>query len=328
MIDVGFGQVTSFRLADLVEARLLFGESEAVSISELVDWLGEDGSLADQAVYDEAEGDLATLDEPAARRQFRDDAAEGLSPEYLLAEGALLELAHRAATVGSSYPIAVERRRAHLTVESWRDSLPYSFLLALSARFVYKLPADLGTAARLFERLIVPALKRYWGGEAAHFGWPRSDPEEAAFPAALATLIRRLRERLNVNADQVPRRLKDLEVDAIAWRPLDQRRGQTVMLCQSAIGSDWESKGIEIEQWEKIVTFAVRPTRGLAFPFVPESIKDLTEIDWELLCGKVGVPFDRLRLAHLLAEATLEPDLVTAIEIWIESLAPVIRDRA
>jgi hypothetical protein len=327
MIDVGFGQITFYRLADLIEIRLLFGEPEVISIAEVVDWLEEDGSLADQAVYDEAEGDLATIDEPTARRRFRDEAAEGASPEYLLAEEAFIELEHRAASVGMSYPMTIEGRQARLNVGSWRDSLAYAFLVALSARYTFKLPANLGAAARLFERLIVPALQRYWGGKAIHFGWPRSDPEVAAFPPALAALIRTIRERLNVRAEEVPARLKDLAVDAVAWRPVDDRRGQTVMLCQSAIGADWETKGIDIEQWEKLVTFAVRPTRGLAFPFVAESMRDLTAVDWELLCGSVGVPFDRLRLAHLLGGADIE-DLEADIEAWIEPFVSVIREAA
>jgi hypothetical protein len=200
----------------------------------------------------------------------------------------------------------------------------YSFLVALSARHVYGLQADTGVAARLFERVVVPALRQYWGGEAEHFGWPRSAAELAAFPEAMALLVRRMRERLNVDLAALPGRLKDLEVDAVAWRPLDERRGQTVMLCQAAIGAEWEEKGIHVEQWEKIVTFAVRPTRGLAFPFLAEAMRDLSPIDWELLCAKVGVPFDRLRLAKLLAGIDLEDDLVSGILAWTESVVPAI----
>ncbi len=44
-----------------------------------------------------------------------------------------------------------------------------------------------------------------------------------------------------------------------------------------------------------------------------------------LLCGKGGVPFDRLRLAHLVQQDDLDSSLAAGIIQWTSDLAPVLR---
>ncbi len=321
-------------LADWIEVRLLFSEATTLSLPVLSDWLDEDGTLSDLDLYDEAftdlgqaEDDLVDQDEAGVRRRLRQEDAEGVGKQSLLAEEALLELEYRATVVGDTYPIRVTHGLARRAVESWRDCPVYAFLTALNARYLYGLDANLNMGARLFERLVVPALKRYWGGEAAHFGWPRSQQEEANFRAALPRLAHRIGERLIIEPSRIPTSLKDLEVDAIAWRPVDDRRGQTVMLCQCAIGDDWDKKGIRVGLWAVFVNFAVEPTIAIAFPFVPPAVRRFEdiEVEWMLLCGKGGVPFDRLRLAHLVQQDDLDSSLAAGIIQWTSDLAPVLR---
>jgi hypothetical protein len=320
-----FSEVTHWSLADWVEVRLLFGRDRSVSLAKLLDELVEEGTVADLAVYDETEEqDLATDDEPDVRRALRADAAEGASPESLLAEETIAEIERRSAVVGPSYPIGVDTSVARLGVESWRDAPAYAFLVALNARYLWALPADLHTGARLFERLVVPALRRYWGGEAVHFGWPRDPGDHGAFQVSLPRLLSRMRERLSVAPQELPLTQKDLAVDAVAWRPLDDRPGQTVLLCQCSVGKDWSAKGVPIEKWTTLVNFAVTPTRGLAFPFLPEAVRALSEIDWLLLCAGVGVPFDRLRLAHLIGAGEVDDALLDQLRAWTEALTAAL----
>jgi hypothetical protein len=133
-----------------------------------------------------------------------------------------------------------------------------------------------------------------------------------------------MRERLTCQPDALPGRLKDLAVDVVAWRALDTRRGQSVILCQCAVGADWEDKGLHIEEWQRLISFAVSPIKGLAFPFVPESERPFSDIDWELLSARGGVPFDRLRLARLTPDV---PDqLREQLVEWTGSLASVLGD--
>ncbi len=321
-------EVTKWVLADWLEARLIFGESRAISVASLTDELVDEATLPDLAVYDETETDLADLDEDEVRRTVRSAVTEGDNPEALLAEEAIEELEHRAEFVGAHYPIEVSHSVARSVLTSWQEAPVYAFLTGLNVRYLWKVQGDTNVPSRLFERLTVPALRAYWGGEAAHFGWPRDRSEEPGFRAALPALIGRMRERLNFLPAELSGQHNDLAVDAAAWRPLDFRPGQSVLLCQCSIGDDWHEKGVPLDKWATLVNFAVAPIRGLAFPFVPDAVRALNDVDWLLLCAGVGIPLDRLRVAHLLADAEFEPAFLDAIKDWTGRLVAAIGDPA
>ena len=123
-------------------------------------------------------------------------------------------------------------------------------------------------------------------------------------------------ERVIFDLGEFPTALKDAGLDAVVWRGLDSRKGSTVLLLQCAIGDDWDSKGVLVEVWRKFLSFSVPPMTGLAFPFVPESVR--SRVNWEILCGKVGVPLDRIRLSALIGDRPcpdgLRTDTITYIE--------------
>ncbi len=293
-----------------------------MSQAELLDELTEEGGLSDLAAYDQFLDEDDLDQEAQLLRELRADAAEGCSSEALLAEETILELDRRLELVGDHYPIVINSTVASLRLDNWKAEPVYSFLAALNARYIWKLDADLKVGARLFERLVVYALRRYWGGDAAHFGWPRDPADFGAFREAFPRIVALMRERLSVRKEELPLAQKDLAVDAIAWRSLDVRPGQTVLLCQCSIGGDWAEKGVPIEKWSTLVNFSVAPTRGLAFPFVPEAVRPLSNVEWLLLCAGVGVPFDRLRLARLLAGVEIEGKLLESISHWTQDLVP------
>jgi len=317
MLDFPRAAVSVQGLADWIETTVLFGESGSLSRPALLDLLTEDSGLEGLVEYD-------TSYDPDAEEDVR---SEDLSEEYLaleaLVDDALQELSTRQAVVGTAYPFTTSNTLIERHTQSWAESPVYAFLCALNARYVYGLATDLHTASRLFEQLTVPALAAYWGGESIHFGSPRTGDDARQFGEALNDLAALMGERLTWDVDELPHHTGDMSVDVAAWRPLDHRRGQTVLLCQCAIGDDWASKGLELEVWRTMVAFAVAPWRALAFPFVAEALKDFSAFDWEVLCGRVGVPFDRLRLAHLLADQTLDPELVDGIVAWTTYLADV-----
>ncbi len=331
MIDTGVSRPSASRIADFVETEVLFGEPGVVSRAALADWLGEEGGLEDAEDYDETGGYEADLSvsplagERGARRLAR---AEGVDVESKLAEDTFEAFQARAEAAGDGYPFEVVGRALRRRVPRWEDTPVYAFLLALNARWMRGLLADTNLGARAFERLVVSALEAYWGGAAAHFGWPRDPGEEAGFRLAFPRLLRLMREPMVVRPADIPTRLRDLEVDVVAWRPLDSRPGQTVMLCQCSIGDDWDQKGIHIELWEPLVTFRVRPTRSLAFPFVPDSVRDMNDLEWALLCGRVGVPLDRLRLTRLLAGRALPAEVLARVVEWTRGLVPALAERA
>ncbi len=325
MLSLPTGKSIEDRLADWIETAVLFGDAGTVSLAQLLDWIEEEGIAADLDLYDSTtDVELGGDDEPSAVAQIRSESAEGVGPGAMAAYDALLRVQERVAIVGGHYPMRLEGNVVERCVGSWRQSPVYAFLLALNARHFHHLNTDLQTGARLFERLVVVALAAYWGGDAAHFGWPRDTGEAVAFREALPRLVTRIRERLTRQPDELPGRLKDLAVDVVAWRPLDARRGQSVLLCQCSIGADWEDKGLHVEEWQRLISFAVGPMKGLAFPFVPESERPFSDADWELLSARVGLPFDRLRLAKLAPDAP-EP-LRSQLVDWTVPLTAVLGD--
>lgn len=301
---------------------LLFSGTNSISAATIADYLAEDGTVGAMDLYDETVDDDLGADPGDVLRTQRDASAEGQSETGVLAEEVMLELDYRRTLVGPEYPILTEKSVAKLGVASWEEAPVYSFLVALNARYLWNLPADVHIAARLFERLVVPALARYWGGEAIHFGWPRDEGEEPTFRAALPRVAARMRERLSVDPSEIGHSQKDLEVDAVAWRQLDERRGNSVMLCQCAIGSEWEDKGVRVRLWEKLINFAVAPLGGLAFPFIPEVVRDFTDMDWLLLCAKGGIPFDRLRIAQLVRREAVPDEVLKGMIDWTRDIAP------
>lgn len=325
MLSLPTGKSVQDRLADWIETAVLFGDAGTVSLAQLLDWVEEEGIATDLDLYDDVrDPDLGGDDDPSTIVRLRSESAEGVGPGAIAAHDALLRVQDRADIVGDHYPVRLEGNVAQRVVQSWRDAPVYAFMLALNARHFHHLDADFQTGARLFERVVVVALAAYWGGEAAHFGWPRDTGEAGAFREAFPRIVRQMRERLTCQPDALPGRLKDLAVDVVAWRALDTRRGQSVILCQCAVGADWEDKGLHIEEWQRLISFAVSPIKGLAFPFVPESERPFSDIDWELLSARGGVPFDRLRLARLTPDV---PDqLREQLVEWTGSLASVLGD--
>jgi len=319
------GKQLEDRLADWIETAVLFGTAGSVSLAQLLDWLEEEGIATDLDLYDELNDvELGGEDEPSAIARLRSESAEGIGPGAIPAHDALLRVQYRADIVGAHYPIELHGNVALRNVNSWQDAPVYAFLLALNARHFHHLDVDFQRGARLFERVVAIALGAYWGGEVAHFGWPRDTGEATAFGKAFPRLVRQMGERLTREPDELPGRLKDFSVDVAAWRRLDDRRGQSIMLCQCSIGSDWEEKGLHIEAWQRLISFAVGPIKGLAFPFIPESERPYSDIEWEILSARGGVPFDRLRLAGLAPDLP-EPLRAEVID-WTASMAGVLGD--
>lgn len=303
-------------LSDWVELRLLYGPVEHLSRSELLDEIDETGTVGDLADYDRSlDGDIGAMEADGHVDELVSDAD-------VLVDEVMAELELRNQIVGNHYPFRVEANGVRRTFDDWRERVGYAFLAALNARYLFGLPANINEGARVFERLVVPALSRYWAGRAVHFGWPRHGTDVTKFCDAMNQLVNRdLRERIIRRPEEFPQQQRDLGVDAVAWRPLDHRRGQAVLLVQCAIGDDWDEKGLHVDTWRSFISFAVAPMKALAFPFVPEVRRNL---DWEVLCAKVGVPFDRLRLAHLLGDEPQDPELRERAVQWIESLAPYL----
>jgi hypothetical protein len=301
-------EISPCRLADWIEASVLY-EGRSLSLISIVDALLAESGI--EEVFDYDEGYLPELDieEPS-------ESHETQMKLEALVNDAFDELLSRQEIVGSSYPLVIDHDLVRSSSTDWRDFPIYSFLLALNARYVYGIPANINVAARLFERLVVFALESYWNGSALHFGSPRDGEDPRQFRDALKLIAQKINERLLWDRDEMPSHTGDMTVDAVAWRPLDERRGHSVLLCQCSIGDEWETKKLDEGVWRHLIMFSVNPIKCLAFPFVAESLVEIDEFRWEMLCARVGIPLDRLRLSQLLASAEIPTELQDGFVTW------------
>lgn len=308
-------------LADWVELELLFGESETLSHLELLDVLTDDpsGDTTDEnlaqleAIYGEPIDDEFISQR---RNDARAKAEEGISGPEQIVEATWLELAFREQVVGDAYPVRVNNGLATGRGD-WQQTTSYAFLAMLAARVTYGLSLSVQEPARRFEELVTVALEAYTGGEAVRFGWPHDRNE---FPTDFKKAARDLAHQLGEKPggmEAIGTNAKDYALDVVAWRGFsDQRRGQHILLCQCATGKDWNEKVISERGWEKVIDFTVAPTRSVAFPFVP-SREEADVIQWLDVAFKGGVPFDRLRIASLVTDATVGQALIDDMRKWV-----------
>ena len=67
---------------------------------------------------------------------------------------------------------------------------------------------------------------------------------------------------------EIAENAKDEDVDVIAWRPIDSRSGQIILLIQCTIERDWRRSAakIDYEIWKNIMNLATPPRKGFGFP--------------------------------------------------------------
>lgn len=217
----------------------------------------------------------------------------------------------RQASLPELYPIDVKHSRL-IRKTDWDSSLSYSFMLLIARHSFYESTKINNRTrrepAKLFERLVSVSLKEYLGWS-LNIGVPREGVfKKKTFRQGLHFLSEICKEELS-DPMVLRRNAKDEGLDVIAWKPIDQRSGQTIILTQCTIGDDWQSKTgeIVIETWNNIVNFAATPIKALAFPVVYHD-------QWNYWSRKGGILFDRLRLASLFPKHTSY--LHGAIKSW------------
>lgn len=308
MAPLGSSSPTPSVIAEWIEVSLLLEALNSTWSKSVIRQNLQEANDAGDARQYSLDYDRTITSENSVAVTLSDEDAEGISPSEQLADDAIAELQNFAEIVGDNYPFEVTERSVKLrgTPDDWPI---YRFLLALSARYRLHLPMPAQEPARLFERVSAAAWGKTLGGNAEHFGWPRTSGPvgQRSFQKAAPTLIHDMGERLTRQASDIPRRHKDFGCDVAAWVDLrnDRRRGKRILLAQCAIGADWDKKTVNVEAWRSFVTFAVTPSRGASFPFVPAVLLDRgsyegMDFEYESLGANVGYWLDRLRIAAVL----------------------------
>jgi len=220
----------------------------------------------------------------------------------------------RQASLPEYYPVDVRQSRL-VKKRNWESSLSYSFMLLISRHTFYKSTKITNKTRRvplkLFERLVSVSLKEYLG-RSLNIGFPREGVfKKKSFRQGLQYISDIIYEELS-DPLVLKKKAKDEGLDVIAWKPIDKRPGQTIILTQCTIGDDWKTKTgeISIENWQDIINFAAKPMRALAFPIVYHD-------QWNYWSKKGGILFDRLRLTLLFPKDTSY--LQRAIKTWTET---------
>ena len=305
------------RLADWVELNLLLDEALTVSVNNITDELS----------------DVPPDDAGLSERRFA--AEDQQTPGYWesaeeKAETALLELAHRATSLGDRYPVSIVGDAATLKGSLTRRDT-YRFLVALRARHLYKnaLDDDGETSGLIFEELAKYALGSYVGAANQHTvrfgvaGGSRGD----GLSYDLSEAVQELSQRMHEAPGKVPDNARgDYRADVVAWKPFaDDRPGQLIAIGQATISErDWLNKEPAL-RWtdrkpagERLVNFLARPVTIVAFA---ETLS-LTRRDTlaGLTTSFSSIPFDRLRLLSVLRDSDLPDSLRLQMNRWTETI--------
>jgi hypothetical protein len=227
-----------------------------------------------------------------------------------------MEVVGRVQLLGEVYPV-VRDGYTFSRRFNWTDRLPYSFMLLASLNQHYaELVFSGGTAGRpaeYFEHLTGLALEKYMGGTALRIGAHRRDPVPAAFPEAVSFLSAQMMEDCGYGELEVQQSGDD-NADVVAWCPhFDRRPSQVIILAQCAIGTDWREKPSELDTkvWRRHIRWHTDPLTAFAVPFFHELGNS-----WRETATRGGIIFDRPRIAALVSNSDIPPQLAADMTGW------------
>lgn len=279
-------------MCDWLEACTLF-DDKTVSKGDVVDILMENQICSDK------NQDLAHLiadegwDEMERRKRW------GGVPEYVMLTGTRIESAM-----------------------NWQDDPIRSFLVLLSILRIYpdwaKGHQAHGVQGDLFEKVveaICPNLLPGWITYRA--GWSPDNTKN--IPAIVKALCERIYTAGATDLDDwLITAGNDGGLDLVCYRQfLDEREAAPMFFIQCASGKNWRTKvdTPNPDLWQKLLNAAVRPSTGIAAPFVI----DPKELKTAALVGQIVV-FDRLRLLSAVQESAINLDDQFKAEIlaWMQ----------
>lgn len=339
--------------------------------SAIADWLELQALLSERRLS--SKGDLLNAldiadDERSGRFSHDEETGEELDQGILeetraaLLQNVFEELEFRSSCLDGSYPFEIDSRRMVIRAafqpdEAHFGQVAYTFCLlatALRERTITGLENLLETTQELellFQVCACLAAGGYFGGSVCSFGFPRA--EGNAFLPALRLAYERFGhgDVKDVVEAGHPHATKDAGIDVIAWRDHpDRLPGKLYSLGQCASGKNWKHKPVSSEIAPFHGTWfttspAVYCVPALYIPFLAHDDLDEPENDsFERARArriayherKFGVIFDRLRIAHHVAECMrtqrVERDSVDGAEraldvaIWVnKTIDKVVR---
>lgn len=222
------------------------------------------------------------------------------------------EVRRRVSSGGDAYPFTFEG--GSMSLRPGPSALAYVFMLCLSRSFLLREERRFQEVDRLFDSLVIDALRAYLGphAETVRFGWPVSDGRPPDFYTALDWLSARM--GLDRGPSKATPDRKDGGVDIVAWMPfVDGGTGFLTLLTQCTIQMDWAPKARDAvaDVWAGWVDFGRMPLTCLAVPHVVPRTFD----KWDEIRRTVHVLLERVRLTALLRDRALSKS--SEINAWV-----------
>ena len=266
-------------------------ETHNIRFDILCDWI--EGSI----LFDENEGEFSVMD--VVDVLIDEDIYEKQDFAQDIVNDAWNELERRLNWVGQGTPFLFEHSRVKRTV-SWQDTPAHSFCVLLSLAQCYTRwsrcvsDGDYNTQGEIFELLTQESLKKQFSDwQIKRTSWSSTQPTR------LLEVVNQIADCLgettgNDISTWAKSKDKDAGLDLLCYRPFpDNRSGFPVYLMQCASGQNWKEKVSEpnIDWWQQLIKFVVRPKKAFAIPFA------LSDDDFRRQCVRVqGLFLDRYRL--------------------------------
>lgn len=305
--------------------------------SVVADWLELSALLSGRRLS--SKGDLLNVldiadDDRSSRFSHDEETGERLDqsileePRAALLENVFEELTFRRSCIGDSYPFEIDAKRMVVHAQFQQEQphfgqVAYTFCLlatALREQRIAEIEDRQETdqeLALLFQVCACLAAGGYFGGAVCSFGFPRA--EGTAFLPALKLAYQRfghgdVKDEMEAGH---PHATKDGGIDVIAWRDHpDKLPGKLYSLGQCASGRNWRHKPVVSEIGQFHGTWFSTPPAVYCVPALYIHFlvhDDLSEPENDSFTRarvrkiayherKFGVIFDRLRIAHHVAE--------------------------
>lgn len=284
-----------------------------VDVNAMCDWL-EASSLFDDNVV--TKGDVVDL---LIENQICSDKNQDLA--HLIADEGWDEMERRKRWGGIPDYVTLTGTRIESS-KSWREDPIRSFLVLLSILRIYpdwaKGHQAHAVQGDLFEKvveLICPHILPGWTTYRA--GWSPDNTKN--IPSIVQALCERIYTAGAADLDDwLLTAGNDGGLDLVCYREfLDQREATPMFFIQCASGKNWRTKvdTPNPELWQKLLNASVRPSTGIAAPFVIDS----KELKIAALIGQIVV-FDRLRLLSVTQDnpLILTVDFENDVTSWMQ----------
>lgn len=296
MLPLPPGNEDPRELADWLELNALVGRAKQANLDDMTDGLrtGVLGSSAQELPPQQA------------------DRLEGI------AASVRAEIQSRVRQAREAYPFRLRGSSLERTITNDRcRSSTYAFCLMLSVTSWEQRRRKGYFPDRIFEEVSCLAAKRYLGGEALRFGWPRvRGVFPRRFDQAVEKLCVRIGEGTGYRNNYATGNEKDAGLDVVAWHPIDERPGKLILFGACATGHNWEQKLVELQPREFCDTyllgrFALEPSKAFFTPQV------MPQEHWWGYSFKAGMLFDRCRISMLVPKLA-ERDHHGDVREWME----------